>query len=90
MSSEIKIRIFLASPDDVQDERNLARAVIDQIRHERAIRDRLNIEVIAWDQPGASVAMDARMTPQESIKQGLRIEWSGPVNRSKNDCTLLH
>ena len=61
----------MASPGDVQDERNLARAVIDQLRHERAFRDRLNIEIIAWDQPGASVAMDAGLTPQEAIKQGL-------------------
>ena len=71
MSSETKFRIFLASPGDVQDERNLARKVVDQIRHERAFRDRLNIEVVAWDQPGASVAMDAGLTPQEAIKQGL-------------------
>lgn len=64
-------RIFLASPGDVQDERNLARAVIDQIRHERAFRGRVDIEVVAWDQPGAAVAMDAGLTPQEAIKRGL-------------------
>jgi hypothetical protein len=30
-------RIFLASPGDVRDERELARAVIEQIRAERAL-----------------------------------------------------
>ncbi len=60
-------RIFLASPGDVQDERDLARVVIDQIRHERAFRDRLSIEIIAWDQ----LPTDAGLTPQEAIKQGL-------------------
>lgn len=64
-------RIFLASPGDVQEERELARAVIDQIRLERAFRNRLNLEIIAWDQPGVAVAMDANLTPQEAIKRGL-------------------
>ena len=64
-------RIFLASPGDVRDERELARAVIEQIRAERAFRGRVNLEIIAWDQPGAEVAMEAGLTPQEAIKRGL-------------------
>jgi hypothetical protein len=64
-------RIFLASPGDVLDERKLARAVIDQIRHERLFKGRIDIAVIAWDQPGTAVAMDAGLTPQEAIRQGL-------------------
>jgi len=67
----VVFRIFLASPGDVSDERELARTVIDQIRHERAFKDRLNIECIAWDQPGAEVAMEATMTPQMAIDKGL-------------------
>ena len=64
-------RIFLASPGDVRDERELARAVIEQVRTERAFRGRLNLEIIAWDQPGAEVAMEAGLTPQEAIKRDL-------------------
>ena len=67
----IVYRIFLGSPGDVQDERELARAVIEQVRTERAFRGRVNLECIAWDQPGAEVAMEAGLTPQESIKRGL-------------------
>jgi hypothetical protein len=67
----IVFRIFLASPGDVRDERELARAVIDQIRLERSFRDRVNLEIIAWDQPGVEVAMEAGLTPQEAIKRGL-------------------
>ena len=52
-------RIFLASPGDVRDERELARSVIEQIRAERAFRGRITLECIAWDQPGAEVAMEA-------------------------------
>ena len=64
-------RIFLASPGDVLDERELARSVIGEIRIERSFRGRLNLEIIAWDQPGMEVAMEASLTPQEAIKRGL-------------------
>ena len=64
-------RIFLASPGDVRDERQLARAVIEQIRLERSFRERVNLEIIAWDQPGVAVAMETGLTPEEAIKRGL-------------------
>ena len=66
-----QFRIFLASPGDVPLERKLAREAIDHISNERRFRSRLNIETIAWDQPGAAVAMEAGLTPQEAIAQGL-------------------
>jgi hypothetical protein len=67
----IVYRIFLASPGDVRDERELARGVIEQVRAERAFRGRVDLEIIAWDQPGAEVAMDAGLTPQAAIEKGL-------------------
>ena len=67
----VTFRIFLASPGDVQDERSLARAVIEQVRSERAFRGRIQLECIAWDQPGVEVAMEAAFTPQEAIARGL-------------------
>lgn len=70
MPQPIPFRIFLASPGDVPYERQLAREAIEQVRAERRFRGRVNIELIAWDQPGAGVAMEAGMTPQESIARG--------------------
>ncbi len=64
-------RIFLASPGDVPLERKLAREAISHINSERRFRGRIDIEIIAWDQPGAAVAMEAALTPQEAISQGL-------------------
>lgn len=66
-----RLRIFLASPGDVAYERDLARDAITHINGEFRYRDRVNLQVIAWDQPGAAVAMEAGLTPQEAIKQGL-------------------
>jgi formylglycine-generating enzyme required for sulfatase activity len=64
-------RIFLASPGDVPLERKLARETIKQIGNERRFRDRIKIDITAWDQPGSEVAMEAGLTPQEAISQGL-------------------
>jgi hypothetical protein len=66
-----QFRIFLASPGDVPLERKLAREAITHISSERRFRGHINIEIIAWDQPGAAVAMEAGLTPQEAIAQGL-------------------
>ncbi|MDD5320712.1 MAG: SUMF1/EgtB/PvdO family nonheme iron enzyme [Methylococcales bacterium] len=66
-----QFRIFLASPGDVPLERKLAREAITHINSERRLRGRIDIEIIAWSQPGAAVAMEAGLTPQEAISQGL-------------------
>ncbi|MCP5073049.1 MAG: ATP-binding protein, partial [Rhodobacteraceae bacterium] len=70
-SSSIRYRVFLASPGDVPLERKLAREAITHISSERRFRGRIDIEIIAWDQPGAAVAMEAGLTPQEAIARGL-------------------
>ncbi|WP_139559785.1 nSTAND1 domain-containing NTPase [Methylotetracoccus oryzae] len=67
----LEFKIFLASPGDVPLERKLAREAIAHVSGERRFRGRLKIEIVAWDQPGAAVAMEAGLTPQEAIAQGL-------------------
>ena len=67
----VRFRIFLASPGDVPLERKLARETIAHLGSERRFRGRVKLEIIAWDQPGAAVAMEAGLTPQEAIAQGL-------------------
>ncbi len=70
-SNPTQLRLFLASPGDVAHERKLAREAINHVSNERRFRGRIDIEIIAWDQPGAAVAMEAGLTPQEAITQGL-------------------
>ena len=67
-----RLHVFLSSPGDVSRERQLAREVLDQLESERTYRDRLKLEVVAWDKPGADTAMPAQMEPQEAIDKGLR------------------
>jgi Sulfatase-modifying factor enzyme 1/AAA ATPase domain len=68
----LHLHVFLSSPGDVAHERQLARAVMDQLQSERAHRDRLKIEVVAWDKPGAGAPMPAQYEPQEAIDLGLK------------------
>ena len=65
------LRIFLASPGDVADERGLAQQVIEGLQYDPFLRDRVTLETVAWDQPGGGTPMLATMTPQAAIEAGL-------------------
>jgi len=47
------------------------RKVVEKLRHESRYADNFNLLVIAWDQPGVGVALDAGITPQVAIERGL-------------------
>jgi hypothetical protein len=65
------IRIFLSSPGDVNDERQIALEVIERLPNRPAFRERVTFRVIAWDKAGAGTSMRATLTPQEAINKGL-------------------
>lgn len=67
MSARFELKIFLSSPGDVSDERGLARRVLDRLSQEYGLRDRVHLEEVSWDDPGAPVPLDAHLTPQEAI-----------------------
>jgi hypothetical protein len=49
MTSPLKtIRIFISSPGDVQEERNRAKAVVEQLR--RSFAGRLELEAVLWEE----------------------------------------
>jgi len=75
------LHIFLASPGDVPEERNLAREVIQALPNDPLLRDKIAVDMVTWDGPGGP-AMEADMTPQAAIKQGLRLP-------SKCDVTVV-
>jgi hypothetical protein len=65
------LRIFLASPGDVTQERGLALQVLEQLPYDPLLRGRVTIEAVAWDKPSAGTPMLATMTPQAAIAAGL-------------------
>ena len=63
----LPLRVFLASPGDVTDERALAIRVLEQLQYEPFLKGKISVETVAWDKQGADTPLLASMTPQEAI-----------------------
>src|SRR4051794_22797060 len=64
------LRVFLASPGDVADERALARHLLkDELPYDPFLRGRVTFDVVSWDDPATPTPMPARLTPQEAVIQ---------------------
>ena len=68
-TSPLRVRVFLASPGDVADERALALRALERLPYDVFLRGRIAVETVAWDKPGADTPMLATLTPQEAISQ---------------------
>lgn len=68
-ASMLTLRIFIASPGDVAEERRLAVETIRELEDSHLLRDRVRLQVVAWDDPAARAPMDARETPQRSVQR---------------------
>ncbi len=70
-----QIRVFLASPGDVNEERAVVLQVLDMLEYDPLFRKEgtggVSIHAVAWDKPGGDAPMRATMTPQTAIRQGL-------------------
>ena len=66
-SSPQHLRVFLASPGDVADERGLAIKVIDDLQYAPGLTGKIATHTVAWDKPAEGTPMLATMTPQEAI-----------------------
>jgi hypothetical protein len=75
MKTVPQIRVFLASPGDVNEERAVALEVLDMLEYDPLFKRNgaggVSIHAVAWDKPGGDTPMRATMTPQTAIKQGL-------------------
>jgi hypothetical protein len=63
----------LSSPQDVVEERILARKRLQDLQTLPLLRGRITIEVASWDDPNAAPPMIATLTPQEAIRRGLPV-----------------
>jgi hypothetical protein len=68
----LTIKVFLSSPGDVAEERRIAIDTMRALEDSPLLRDRVNLQVVAWDDPSASAPLDARETPQASVNR-----WAG-------------
>lgn len=65
------VRIFLASPGDVLEERQAVRDLLQRLERSPLIREDFTIQVVSWDDPDAPAPMLATLTPQEAVSRTL-------------------
>ena len=66
------IRIFLSSPGDVTEERQIALNVVKNVLPvDPFIRGKANIDIVSWDDPNAPAGLSAHLSPQQAIERGL-------------------
>jgi hypothetical protein len=65
------LRIFLSSPGDVEAERRHAETVIGELPYEPGLQDKVTLQAVAWDRPGARVPMHADKPAQRSVDLAL-------------------
>jgi hypothetical protein len=63
----LTLRIFIASPGDVAEERRLAIETIHELESSHLLRAQVALKVVAWDDPAARAPLDGRETPQQSV-----------------------
>ena len=64
----LTLRVFLASPGDVPEERGFVREYLDSVlTKDPLLPRRVDFDVISWDDPHAGTPMPANLTPQEAL-----------------------
>ncbi|MEM9954981.1 MAG: SUMF1/EgtB/PvdO family nonheme iron enzyme [Chloroflexota bacterium] len=70
-----QIRVFLASPGDVNEERAIALQVLKMLEYDPLFRQDgaggVSLYPVAWDAPGGGTPMRVTITPQTAIRKGL-------------------
>jgi hypothetical protein len=65
------LRVFISSPGDVREERDIARSVVAELQLNPLLRGRATFEPVSWDDPAAPAPMMANLAPQEAVARGL-------------------
>jgi hypothetical protein len=64
----VTLRVFLASPGDVPEERTFVRKYLESVLpKDPLLPRRVYFESVSWDDPHAGLTMPADLTPQEAM-----------------------
>ena len=67
----LHLRVFIASPGDVAEERAAAREIVDRLPQDPLLRGRVTTQSVAWGEPGGDLPLPATSSPQAAIAAGL-------------------
>ncbi|MGK2898844.1 MAG: tetratricopeptide repeat protein [Burkholderiaceae bacterium] len=65
----LSLRIFLSSPGDVAEEREITHKVVSELAGSHLLRERVTLDLVTWDDPRAATPMEVGVTPQESVNR---------------------
>jgi hypothetical protein len=68
-----RLRVFLSSPSDVTEERQIAREVIQPLQYEPQSKDEIDLEVVAWLNLG--LALRRMALYGKSAPEALKKKW---------------
>ncbi len=69
VAADKKLRVFLASPGDVAQERRFVREFLqDVVPHDPHLKH-VTFELVSWDDPHHGTTMPAHLTPQEAVRR---------------------
>ena len=64
----LRLRVFLASPGDVGDERAFVHHLLERVLpKDPGLEGRIGFDLVSWDDPHAPTPMPAHLTPQEAV-----------------------
>jgi len=67
-----QFKIFLSSPGDVLEERDIVRELVKEaLPYSPFVRGRATFDIVSWDDRHAAPGLDAHLTPQEAINRKL-------------------
>jgi TIR domain/Sulfatase-modifying factor enzyme 1 len=66
----VHLRIFLSSPGDVAEERQLARDAIAELQREPQF-EAAKLEAVSWDDPHGRTPLVTQLDPQTAVERGL-------------------
>jgi hypothetical protein len=69
--SRQSFRVFVSSPGDVAEERQLVRQVADELNDDPLLRGVAKFEIVGWEDSTAYAPLSATLTPQEAISRGI-------------------
>jgi hypothetical protein len=62
-----RIRVFVSSPGDVAEERDIVLSVVNRLNLNPLIGSKIEIEPVAWERPSSHLPLADRAMPHESI-----------------------
>ena len=67
----LHLKVFIGSPGDVNDERQLALKLLGQLPYDKLLQGKVTFEAVAWDHPQGGATFLAGLSAQDAVSRSL-------------------